>query len=49
MPLSKELCEYPENEPTNRLKGDKIQKRIVHVLLVFKGALYFRKQLMFNC
>jgi hypothetical protein len=37
--FSKEFCENPGNVLTNRKKGIKIHKRIVHALLVLKRVL----------
>jgi hypothetical protein len=37
--FSKEFCENPGNALTNRKDGNKIQKRIVNALTVFKRVL----------
>jgi hypothetical protein len=37
--FSKEFCENPVNALTKRNKGNKIQKRIVNALPVFKRVL----------
>jgi hypothetical protein len=37
--FSKEFCENPGNALTNRKDGNKIQKRIVNALPVFKRVL----------
>jgi hypothetical protein len=37
--FSKEFCETSRNALTNRKEGNKIQKRIVNALPVFKGVL----------
>jgi hypothetical protein len=37
--FSKEFYENPGNVSTNRMKGIKIQKSLVHALSVFKGVL----------
>jgi hypothetical protein len=46
--FSKEFCENPGNGLTNRKKGIKLQKRLVHALSVFKRVLLIQKHLVFS-
>jgi hypothetical protein len=46
--FSKEICDNPGNALTNRKEGNKIQKRIVNALPVFKRVLYIQKLLVLS-